>query len=254
MLFNLHAIELFYEASILTETMFVLVLSVALLVIRRMIERPSPAMAAVVGAAMQRATLTRPVAQWYVFGSSRRGAAGDALAALCAQRLVRACVIGGDYAAIALPWMAINQREFGFFESLGHGLGLFIRAIRSQSAAAASVTGYPDVQRALRFAYSTGRAPEGFVHADLKAWGYSMHQVDEAMYGYALEAIGEQPGQFCRQHRQAVGDSTGRESRRRAHLPGAVRRIPLQRADGWLPAPALSQCAARALARGAPHR
>ena len=195
-LFNLHTIELFYEASILTETVFVGVLSVSLLVIRRLLERPSLASAAAVGVACGALTLTRPVAQWY--------ALVPALVVLVATRgpvparLGRVCVLATVYAVIIAPWMAINQREFGFFGvAVGRGLGLFIRAFEVDRLPQPSVTRYHDVQRALDFAYNTGRAPGNFVHADLKAWGYSTHQADEAMYRYALEAVGERPGQFA---------------------------------------------------------
>jgi hypothetical protein len=195
-LFNLHTMELFYEVSVLTETVFVCVLSVSLLLIRRLLERPSLASAAAVGVACGALTLTRPVAQWYVLV--------PAFVVLIAtrgpvrSRLVQVGAVAMVYAVIITPWMAINQSEFGFFGvALGRGLGLFIRAFEIDRLPQPSVTSYPDVQRALGSAYSTGRVSGNFVHADLKSWGYSTHQADDAMYGYALEAIGERPGQFA---------------------------------------------------------
>lgn len=195
-LFNLHATELFYEASILTETLFVCVLSIALLVIRRMLERPSRVMAAALGVACGALTLTRPVAQWYALVPA--AAVLLAMRGPTRERLVQVCVIVGVYAAIMVPWMAINQRQFGFFGvALGRGLGLFIRTFEVDRLPQPSVTEHPDLQRALSFAYSTGRAPGYFVQADLKSQGYSTHRADEAMYRYALEAIGERPRQFA---------------------------------------------------------
>ena len=212
-LFNLHAMQLFYEVSILTETLFVTVLGAALLAIRRLLARPSLAAAAVVGMACGALTLTRPVAQWYVL---------IPMAIVCLarrpvrQRLVHACVVGAVYAAIMTPWLAINHRQYGFYGvAIGRGLGLFIRTFEVDRLPQPTATAYPDVRRALGFAYSTGRAPGNFVHTDLRSWGYSTHQADDAMYYYALEAIREQPLRFAANTLKQWGIQLG------SHLGGA---------------------------------
>jgi hypothetical protein len=196
LLFAVHSIALFYEASVLTESLFVAGLCVALVPLIRFVTKPtvgSALMAGVIGAAL---TLIRPVAEWYV------------LAILPAMWLATATVRHKVLmSAIAVvmgllllqPWKMVNERQFGFSGvALGRGLGLFTRVFDidrlpppSRSAGSAARTAFdqspPEQARTMvvwNALYATRR--------------FSAAQIDREMFAFAADTIREHPLAFLR--------------------------------------------------------
>jgi 4-amino-4-deoxy-L-arabinose transferase-like glycosyltransferase len=125
LVFALHPATLFYEISVLTETLFTCSLAVALWALARMIDAPSSRRGVVAGLACGAAVLVRPVAQWFVAVPL---ALVWMLRVPTGTRLATGAGLLLAYLAAVVPMMAINQREFGFWGvSLGPGMGLYIR-------------------------------------------------------------------------------------------------------------------------------
>lgn len=167
LLYAVHPVTLFYEASVLTETLFTATLAVALWLAVRMLESPSGPRGLAAGAACGAAMLVRPVAQWFplvvvgllVVGGRPTRARSAAAAAVVAA-----------YLAAALPMAAINQREFGFRGvSLGQGMGLYIRVFEVDGLAPPPTAGTEE----LRLLWA---------HAEREGW-HANRVRDELNYG-----------------------------------------------------------------------
>ena len=195
LLMNFHTVQLFYEASILSEAIFVLVLSVALWIMVRFMSRPSVAGAVAVGFACAVVTFVRPVGQWWIAivlpfawlaGASPR------------QRVIAVGAIAGVYLALLVPWTRVNQHQYGFTGvALGQGLGLFIRAFEVDGLQAATPTTLPEVRGLLDYARGHGLGPANYVRDTLdRDLRHSAAQTDELMYAFAVEAIQAQPLTF----------------------------------------------------------
>lgn len=195
LLLTLHTTQLFYELSILSETLFTFVLAASLIPITRFVERPSLAGALTTGVCCALLTLTRPVAQWLVVVPL-----GCALWALphwrARARIAVAVVLA--FGTLMLPWAAVNQRQFGFLGvAVGRGFGLFIRVFDMERFEPQEPTAYPEVREVLRRGLGTP-SPATYVRDELgERRRYSVLQKDELMYRFAVEAVRRQPVRFA---------------------------------------------------------
>ena len=195
LLMNLHTVQLFYEASILSEAIFVLVLGVALWIIVRFMSQPSTAGAVVVGLACAAVTFVRPVGQWWVaLVLPFAWLAGASLR----QRVIAVGAIAGIYLVLLVPWMLINQQQYGFMGvALGRGLGLFIRAFEVDHLQPVTPTTLPEVRDLLDYARARGLGQANYVRDTLdRDLRHSAAQTDELMYAFAVETIQAQPLTF----------------------------------------------------------
>lgn len=194
LLFAVHTTQLFYENSILTEALFNCLLALSLLVIVAFMRQPSVARAIAVTAACLVLTLTRPVAQGFI--------AIPIVMALCGpapwrRRVAYAGMMAVIYVAALQPWMAINQRMYGFHGvALGQGLGLFIRTSQIERYGPSMYHEYPDVEELMIFAQTTQSAT-GHVVDGLRRRGYSSATTDALLYRAAMSAIAQRPVEFA---------------------------------------------------------
>jgi hypothetical protein len=195
LLFAIHTTQLFYENSVLSEAFFVCMLALSLLVLIAFVRSPTAWRALAAGLACVALTMTRPIAEWFVVIPIALGAWA---APAWRTRLKVATVIVLVYAAILLPWAALNQREFGFFGvALGRGLGLFIRTFEIDRLDPPERTAYPEVARVLADGRRTRFSPATYVRDELGR-RYSAAQSDELMSRASIEAIREHPFVFAR--------------------------------------------------------
>lgn len=195
LLFHLHAMQLFYESSILSETLFTLILSSTVLLAARLIERPGLAGASGVGFACAALTLTRPVGQWYL------AALLPPILAACAtvrQRVSVGLLVMATYAAFVIPWSFVNQREYGHFGvAIGTGLGVFTRVFEVDRSPIPALSGYDEVADSLRTARARNLPQANWVRDELRrTYRYSAAQVDDRMLGLAATAIADDPFRF----------------------------------------------------------
>lgn len=190
----LHPVQLFYELSVLTETLFTCALATALWLTARALERPDALRAAGTGLATAVLVLVRPVAQYFLAWPL----AAVALAAgTRRRRAALAAVVVASYAALVVPLMALNQRQYGFFGvSLGQGLGLYTRVFHMDELAPSPHTRYPALREVWRFAREEAWSPNR-VHDELNyARDYTAATADAAMYAFARETVLAQPVRF----------------------------------------------------------
>ena len=138
-------------------------------------------------------TMTRPAAQWFI-------AVPILLTMLVTegwrQRVIYAVAMSAIYVGALLPWMAINQRKYGFFGvAMGQGLGLFIRTSQIERYEPDMYRGHPEIQELLTFARTTQSAT-GHVVDGLRRKGYSSSQIDNLLYRASLGAIAQRPVEF----------------------------------------------------------
>ncbi len=194
-IFSLHTTQLFYENSVLSESFFVCVLSLSLLVFARYLRAPSFAGACATAMACLTLTMTRPIAQWYVLIPVGLGllAARD-----WRRRIGYALTIVAIYGAALMPWAALNQRTYGFYGvAIGQGLGLFIRTFEIERYDLPANTRYPEVKDILAYGRATQYSPATYVRDELKRRRYSTAQADRMMNDASLEAIAQRPIDFA---------------------------------------------------------
>lgn len=195
LLFSIHTTQLFYENSVLSESFFVCLLSISLVLLTRYVDAPTVRRSIAAGAACVVLTMTRPVAEYFVmiplalalmsFASWRARFAG-------------AAVIVAIYAAVMVPWAEYNKKEFGFFGvAVGQGLGLFIRTFEIERFDLPADTQYPEVQQVLTYARATQYSPATFVRDELRRRHYSVAQADDLMYRASIEAVARHPIVFA---------------------------------------------------------
>lgn len=196
LVFSLHPLLLFYEASVLTEALFVFAVSLFAVSGSALLRAPTAGRAILVGIMSALLTLVRPVGQGI--------ALAVALPLWCAGlRPRRALALTGLVAAAnlvaILPWMAVNQQQYGFFGvATGRGLGLFTRVFEIDRLPPSPVSAFPDVARGYEPVQGRSSSVANLVLAHLRAnHHYSTRQSDDAMYGFALEAIRQHPARFA---------------------------------------------------------
>jgi hypothetical protein len=191
---SLHNTQLFYELSILSETFFTFLLAASLIPMGSFVERPTVRGGIITGIWCAVLTLTRPVAQWLVVLPLAL-----ALWTLPAwkDRIKVAIAVAATFAAIMLPWAAVNQQQYGFFGiAIGRGFGLFIRVFDMERFEPHEQTAYPDVRDALILGQGA-ESPATFVRDEVGGRRkFSAIQKDAIMYGFASEAIRRQPVRF----------------------------------------------------------
>jgi len=194
LLLSLHTTQLFYELSIMSETFFTFLLAASLIPMGSFVERPTVRGGIVTGIWCAVLTLTRPVAQWLVLVPL---ALAMWTLPTWKDRAKMAIAVAATFAAIILPWAALNQQQHGFFGvAIGRGFGLFIRVFDMERFEPHEQTAFPDVRDALKLGLSA-ESPATFVRDEVGGRRkFSMIQKDAVMAGYAMEAIRRQPARF----------------------------------------------------------
>jgi hypothetical protein len=198
LLFSAHTLQLFYELSVLSEALFVVILAILVHQTVRALGNPTWGTAAWVGLLSGLATLTRPVAQafvvvlvaWVIL-ANLRGQLRRALAA--------AAVMLVAYAATVVPWMYVNHRTLGYFGvSLGQGFGLVTRVFMLDQADPVLDTRYPDAKEALEFTRrAKSRNPYVMRRRLRSVHRYPAVELDRRLSGFALETIRAHPWEFA---------------------------------------------------------
>ena len=195
LVFSAHALLLFYETSVLSETLFVFLLAVVLDQVTRILtQRLALWRFAVVGALAGMATLTRPVALWFILPIG----ISVAMSERASGRAVRAVVlVMGVYVLTLLPWMYVNKQSYGFWGvSLGQGLGLFMRVFDVDKQTPIEGTSFPAVEQAIT---ATNRGNAYAVRNELNfRLGFSASGSDRQMLGYAFANVRAHPFSFFR--------------------------------------------------------
>lgn len=196
LLWTVSPLQLYYETAVASEAVFVFVLLATLLATIRLLKAPSAAAFAAVGALCAATVLTRPVAKGLIGVVIVAGAlAGHRSPRNLARYAMALCV----YLACIVPWMYANSHTYGFFGlSRGEGLGLFMRAFDIERLPPPDVTRYTDVSAVYRQLASSVPYVHYRVRDELNYHhGYSARQTDDAMEGFALEAIVTHPVAFA---------------------------------------------------------
>jgi 4-amino-4-deoxy-L-arabinose transferase-like glycosyltransferase len=218
LLFTAHTLLLFYETSVLSESLFVFILAALLVQCVRLLELPREGLPresggsrgadgerrgqsgqsswwwryAAIGATSAFLTLTRSVGQAFIVcillavllraWRSRRAWAGAAL-------------IAAVYITLVMPWAYVNSRTYGFWGmGLGRGLGLFIRVFEIDRLEFVPDTRYMLVRDVLGFARGRGGNTSYIVLDELNhRHGFSQHTADDEMYRAAMETIRAHP-------------------------------------------------------------
>lgn len=193
--FALHGVTVFYEASILTETLFTFALMVVLWTAMRLAASPSLGRALIAGVACGLLVLVRPVAQWYAV------AVVLALVVSTAPRRPRAAAGLAIVVALVVttwPMRVINQREFGFSGiALGSGLGMYTRVFEVDAYAPPERSADGDVRdlwaasQALGWHATRVRDTLDFDH------GLTSAQADQRLLAFALETMAAHPLEFA---------------------------------------------------------
>ena len=194
LLFTMHALLLFYETSVLSEILFIVLLALVLHQgVRNVTERLPAWRLAALGALAGLATLTRPVAEWFVLI-----VIGHIVIAERASRrsLLAALTVGVAYGLTIAPWLFVNSRSHEFWGvSLGRGLGLFMRVFDVDKQPAITGTAFPVVERAI------ATTNHGNAYAVRNALnfrsGLSASETDDQMLGYALANVRARPLSFA---------------------------------------------------------
>lgn len=191
LLFVVHATELFYEASVLTESTFTLVLACTVWLTVRAVYAMSWRVALALGLSTALLVLVRPVAQWYVLVPL--GACLLARAPIRRRGLAAAAMLA-CYAVPIVWWMSVNQREYGFFGiALGRGMGLYGRVFDIDRLEPADPPAQPELRHLWAFARREQWSPNR-VRDELNfTLRYSGAQADDAMYRFAMDAVRQQP-------------------------------------------------------------
>lgn len=195
LLFAVHATELYYEASVLTESTFTLVLALTVWLTLRAVHALSWRRAAGLGLVTALLVLVRPVAQWYVLVPL--GACLLARAPL-GRRITAAAALLVCYAVPLAWWMSVNQREYGFYGvALGRGMGLYGRVFDLDRLEPPDPSAQPEL-RAL-WAYARGQQwSPNQVRDELNyVRRYSGAAADDAMYRFAMETVRQHPWSFA---------------------------------------------------------
>ena len=195
LLFALHPLQLFYEASLLTEAFFTVTLALTLWLAVRAHETPTAARMGLLGLAAAALVLVRPVALWYLaclvvaglvaHPHPRRAAGAWAVLALC-------------YALPLLAWMGVNQREYGFFGvALGRGMGLYTRVFQIDGLEPPQPSADPEMRvlwaEARNRQWSANRVRDELNYG----WRLSSARSDDRMFAFALETVRAQPGAYA---------------------------------------------------------
>lgn len=195
LLFSVHTIELFYEDCVLSEVLFVFALSVVLWAMVHLANRPTWLAPVGMGVLCGVLTLVRPVAQGFaicvapiLFMSGRRAP----------RAAFSAVAVAAVTLAVLAPWMSINKHEYGFWGvSIGRGLGLFTRVFEIDQLPPPAETQYPEVREVFD-AGVPGRWGANNVRDELNyKRGHAYREVDESMFGFAMEAVAEHPLEFA---------------------------------------------------------
>lgn len=191
LLFAVHALQLFYEMSVLTETLFTVTLAITLWLALRAYDEPTIGRAAALGVAAVSLVLVRPVAQWFIYVVVLVGV----LATRPGRRRVTAAVVMAlCYAVPLVSWMAVNQREYGFFGvSLGRGMGLYTRVFEIDQMVPPDPSAHPEMRELWATAKSLRWSPNRVRDELNYVRRFSGAQADDLMFAFTLETLAAHP-------------------------------------------------------------
>ena len=186
LLFACHSVELFYEFSVMTETLFTFTLAGVLCVALWSLDAPSLRRAVVLGMACGVLVLVRPVAQWFV--------ACVAVVAWIPRRDARSAGLAAAVVLASLvtvvPLMAANQREFGFWgTSLGRGMGLYNRVFDIDQLEPPERTAYHELRDLWVLSQQQRWSPNRVCDELNYARHRSSAKADDEMFAFALETV-----------------------------------------------------------------
>jgi 4-amino-4-deoxy-L-arabinose transferase-like glycosyltransferase len=202
LLFSFHALLLFYECVVLTEILFVFLLSASVYVFHRALQEGRSWRWVEFGVLVALLTLTRPIGElllpallplvWLKHRSLTRFGAAVAITGLSTFLLL-------------CPWMISNARVYGFFGVAQlKGVYLFHKAFDKAWIAPPGSTRFPDVERGFRA--QRALQDERKIRIDWSVWRWMQKQegvraaeADRRMLGFALEAIRQDPASFIAQ-------------------------------------------------------
>lgn len=195
LLFALEPLLLFYEISVLTEALFVFVLSLVLWAASRAIDRRTMSWGAALGLACALLVLTRPVAAWFAWCL-----AGALAAPLDGRRWgwKPAVAMLLCYAAPIAWWMSVNQAQYGFRGvALGRGMGLYTRVFSIDRLLPPDPSRFPEMRELFYYGAVNGWSANR-VRDELN-FGRKLSgaAADEAMYQFALETVRHHPLTFA---------------------------------------------------------
>ena len=195
LLFSIHTIELFYENCVLSEVLFVFALSAVLWAVVQLANRRSWVAPVAMGMLCGVLTLVRPVAQGFAVCVAP-------LLWMSARRFTQAALATITVAVVTMavlaPWMAANQRQFGFWGvSIGRGLGLFTRAFEIDKLPPPVETRYPELKEVFEEGIPARWGANNIRDELNHKRGHAYRDVDESMFGFALEAVAAHPFRFA---------------------------------------------------------
>ncbi len=195
LLFSVHAMELFYEISILSEVLFVFALAAVLAAVARLRWSHSVFSYIFIGILLASLTLVRPVAQWFILCV----VAVIWAASSSVRRAVKATVvIAVVNLVLVMPWMYVNSREFGFFGiSIGRGMGLFTTVFEIDRRPLPVDTRYPLVKEVAESGAVLGWSANRIRDEINYGYGKSYFITDQELFGFALEAVRANPVVFA---------------------------------------------------------
>lgn len=195
LLFAGHALQLYYEASVLTESLFTLVLAVTLWAAVRACASLTVGRAATLALLAALLVLVRPVAQWYVVGLL---AVGVVAMRRQRRRLVPLAVAAVCYTVPIVWWMSVNQHEYGFFGiSLGRGMGLYTRVFDIDRLTPPESSQFPELRELYTFARSQRWSPNRVRDELNYVRGRSSARADDEMYRFSRETVLAHPIAFA---------------------------------------------------------
>ncbi len=191
LLFAVHALQLFYEMSVLTETLFTVTLAITLWLALRAYDEPTIGRAAALGVAAVSLVLVRPVAQWFIYVVLLVGIFATRPGR---RRVTAAAVMALCYAVPLVLWMAVNQREYGFFGvSLGRGMGLYTRVFEIDQMVPPEPSAHPEMRELWAMAkslrWSSNRVRDELNHVRR----FSGAQADDVMFAFTMETLAAHP-------------------------------------------------------------
>ncbi|HSL72094.1 MAG TPA: glycosyltransferase family 39 protein, partial [Longimicrobiales bacterium] len=193
LVFTAHPLLLYYETSVLSEILFVFVLTILLHQSLPLLSNATRGRAVAVGLLCGLATLTRPVAQGFIVIITVMMIAA-AFRDRWRQVVAPALLAGVTYGAVIVPWMFVNSRTYGFWGvSLGSGFGLFSRVFMVDKMDPVADTRHREAKAALEWARARRHSPYLASNRLLSRYRYSVPEVDRQMFDLAFETVRAHP-------------------------------------------------------------
>ncbi len=195
LLVALDVTQLFYEATLLTETLYTFILLLIIYVLTAQDAVRGLRLAALSGLLCALLTLTRPVAQFYFIIPALFLVIREAP---LSRKVLSFLLVVGVCWMVLLPWCLQNRAYHGFFGvSKGAGINLFLRAVQMDNLPYTGSNG----RATEAYEYFKSRAPLGNrayfdVYHNLTKSMHSESRADKLMLHIAASAIARQPAPY----------------------------------------------------------